>query len=386
MVKKSRRFVYMPRRGENIYKRKDGRWEGRYIKEYDSNNKAKYASVYGRTYAETKQKLLIAKNSNQTIEKQHNNHQFNYYALKWLSDLKSQVKASTYVKYTNTINNHILPFWGEKLISEVTTDLLKDFIALKLQKGNINKKTGLSVKTVKDIVSVIKLIIKYAESLAEKSNCNFELLTFKQPISSDNSISKKTQDKLTAFLMNETDYTKLGILFCLYTGVRIGELCAIRFEDICIDEKIIKITKTMQRLQNFSDDCENKTSVFITTPKSSSSQREIPIPDFLMNIILGFDFSPKSYILTGRSDKYVEPRTLEYRFKSCLKKCGLEDYRFHQLRHRFATQCVELGFDVKCLSEIMGHSNVNITLNRYVHASMDLKRVNMDKLQCAIAY
>lgn len=376
----------MPRRGENIYKRKDGRWEGRYIKEYDSCNQAKYVSVYARTYIEVKQKLLQAKNSLST-EKQHNMYTFNYYAEKWLRDKKSQVKHSTYVKYTNTVNNHLLPFLGNKKITEITTDILKNYIVLKLQNGNLTKKTGLSTKTVKDMISIIKLIIEYAERFNEKANCDFKILTYKSnTISQNNSISEKTQKKLTTFLMEKTDYTKLGILLCLYTGIRIGELCAIQYEDICVDEKTIKITKTMQRLQNFSEDSKKKTSITITPPKSPSSQREIPIPDFLMDIILGFEFSDKSYILTGRSDKYIEPRTLEYRFKSCLKKCGLVDCKFHQLRHRFATQCIELGFDIKSLSEIMGHSNVNITLNRYVHASMDLKRKNMNKLQCIVDY
>jgi len=105
-----------------------------------------------------------------------------------------------------------------------------------------------------------------------------------------------------------------------------------------------------------------------------------------MDIILTFDFKENAYILTGKSDKFVEPRTLEYRFKACLKACGVEDYKFHQLRHRFASQCVELGFDIKSLSEILGHASVNITLNRYVHSSMELKRANMNKLQYSIVY
>lgn len=198
-------------------------------------------------------------------------------------------------------------------------------------------------------------------------------------------MSKEVQNRLVKYLLKDTDYTKLGILLCLYTGIRIGELCALRLEDILIQEKTMRITKTMQRLQTLSN-VDSKTKIVITTPKSISSQREIPLPDFLIKIIVGFNYNTKDYILTGANNRYIEPRTLEYRFKSILKRCGLENYRFHQLRHRFATQCIELGFDVKCLSEILGHSSVNITLNRYVHSTMELKKNNMEKLQHSIAY
>lgn len=375
----------MPRKGENIYKRKDGRWEGRYIKEYDFNNRAKYASVYAHSYLEVKHKLALAKTTKAYFENTSDSDSFEYYAIKWLSDMKPQIKHSTYVKYTNIINNHLLILLGDKKIRTITTEVIKNYVTQKLKDGNITNQKGLSPKSVKDIISVIKLIVKYAEGLGENVPCDFEQLTIKNDITSEQSISRDTQNKLTAFLLNETDYTKLGILLCLYTGIRIGELCAIRFEDIVINERIIRITKTMQRLQTFSDASDAKTEIVITKPKSISSQREIPIPDFLMDIIMTFNYKTNAYILTGSCDKYIEPRTLEYRFKACLKKCGLSDYKFHQLRHRFATQCVELGFDIKSLSEILGHASVNITLNRYVHASMELKRMNMNKLQCGIA-
>lgn len=376
----------MPRKGENIYKRKDGRWEGRYIKEYDFNNKAKYASVYAHSYSEVKHKLTLAKFTCSSSKIAADSESFEMYATKWLLEIKPQIKHSTFVKYTNILNNHIISFYGDKKVKDITTDSIKNFISIKLKEGNVKNKSGLSPKTVKDIISVVKLILQYAGDLGENTSCNFDQLTIRTATSPEHNINKETQNRLTAFLIEQIDYTKLGILLCLYTGIRIGELCAIRYDDILINEKIIRITKTMQRLQTFSSDSDKKTKIVITEPKSESSQREIPIPDFLMDIILTFDYKSDAYILTGKNDKYVEPRTLEYRFKACLKKCGLNDYKFHQLRHRFATQCIELGFDIKSLSEILGHASVNITLNRYVHASMELKRMNMNKLQCSIAY
>ncbi|MBE6911158.1 MAG: site-specific integrase [Ruminococcaceae bacterium] len=375
----------MPRKGENIYKRKDGRWEGRYIKEYDLENKAKYASVYAHSYLEAKSKLIKAKNNCIDLKPKIQGSTLRSYADKWLMNIEPQIKRSTFVKYTNTINNHISPFIGNMRIKDITTDVIKNYVFKKLNNGNITTEKGLSPKTVKDIISVIKLILNYAEEHGETAVCNFKQINIKSSIIPGLDITKTSQEQLTKYLLKEIDYTKLGILLCLYTGIRIGELCAIRYEDISVKERIIRITKTMQRLQTFADS-NKKTEIVITEPKSFSSLREIPIPDFIMDIILTFDFKENAYILTGKSDKFVEPRTLEYRFKACLKACGVEDYKFHQLRHRFASQCVELGFDIKSLSEILGHASVNITLNRYVHSSMELKRANMNKLQYSIVY
>ena len=129
-----------------------------------------------------------------------------------------------------------------------------------------------------------------------------------------------------------------------------------------------------------------KTEVIITSPKSDSACRIIPLPDFIVDIVEQFYNNPQNFILTGTADKYIEPRTMENRFKKYLKECNIKKYTFHQLRHSFATYCMEIGFDIKSLSEILGHSSVNITLNRYVHSSFELKRVNMNKLEVKLAY
>ena len=139
----------------------------------------------------------------------------------------------------------------------------------------------------------------------------------------------------------------------------------------------------MQRLHNLDEDTERKTFIEIDTPKTQSSLRKIPIPAELMKYLKSA-YVEDAYVLSGSKDKFVEPRTMENRFKSILKKCGIEKINFHVLRHSFATKCVELGFDIKSLSEILGHANVNITLNRYVHPSMKLKHANMNKLNSFI--
>ena len=371
----------MPRKGENIYKRKDGRWEGRYIKKYDINNKAIYGYIYAHSYTEVKAKLNDAKSNGveQISSKTTNSKTLEYYSVKWLEESNSHFKQSTYVKYVNILHNHLIPSIGRYMVSTITTDLVKKLVDEKRTTGNIKTGKGLSAKSIKDIVSVLRMILLYAESKGEKVNCNFDMISVKAEITKNECLSENEQMILTQYLIKDIDYIKLGILICLYTGLRIGEICAIQFKDILMKETILTVSKTMQRIQNFSDS-DVKTDVIITTPKSQTSVREIPIPDFLIEILSGFRNTPNAYLLTGRSDKYMEPRTLYNRFKVCIKQCGIKEITFHQLRHRFATYCIEVGFEIKSLSEILGHSSVNITLNRYVHSSMELKRLNMAML------
>ena len=374
----------MPRRGENIYKRKDGRWEGRYIKQYDQNHKAKYGYVYANNYKEVKNKLIEAKQT--PTNKTNSVHTVSFIAKMWLNEIQVQTKHSTYVKYSNITNNHIIPDIGLYRVNDLKTEQIRNLVDNKLKKGKLNGKGGLSPKSVKDIISVMKLILQYAENLGIDSHCNLELIKIKSPNKRITTFRNAEQIQLIRYLLNDIDCTKLGVLICIFTGMRIGEICALKFEDISIQNKVINITKTMQRVQNLSDIAKKKTDIIITSPKSESSQREIPIPDFILNLIQQMDFMPKDYILTGCSNSFVEPRTLQNRFKVYLKECGLKNMTFHQLRHSFATCCVELGFEVKSLSEILGHSSVNITLNRYVHSSLELKRDNINKLQEALIY
>lgn len=373
----------MPRRGENIYKRKDGRWEGRYIKCYDENNKALYGSVYAHSYSEVKQKLSQAKTESQ-YQKSANEQDMKTvecYSLQWLKKIQKQVKPSTFVKYTNVVNNHIIPALGFIKIIELSTEVVREFADKLLSSGNIQNQKGLSAKSVKDIISVLHLVFKYASESGVEANCNFDLINIKSKQARIETISDSEHKNLVRYLLTETDNIKLGILICLYTGLRIGEICAMRFEDISLEDNIIYVSKTMQRLQTLNENSKTKTTIVISAPKSISSCRIIPLPSFIAELIGEMSNNPQAYILTGKTDKYIEPRTMENKFKTCLKKCGLCDYNFHQLRHRFATYCIAVGFEIKSLSEILGHSNVNITLNRYVHSSLEIKRFNMNKLQ-----
>ena len=157
-----------------------------------------------------------------------------------------------------------------------------------------------------------------------------------------------------------------------------------QWKDIHFQEQYLEISKTLHRIKDHTDDSEHNTKIIITPPKTENSIRNIPIPDFLFEILQQYvqshTIDPEAYILTGKKMSFREPRSIEYYFKKTLKKCQIEPLHFHCLRHTFATRCVELGFDMKTLSEILGHSNINTTLNRYVHPSMEQKQQNMDKL------
>ncbi|MFR0985310.1 MAG: site-specific integrase [Frisingicoccus sp.] len=192
-------------------------------------------------------------------------------------------------------------------------------------------------------------------------------------------MSRKEQEKLCQYLYSDLNACNIGILISLFTGLRVGEICALRWEDISISEQTIHICRTMQRIQDKSGK-NGRTKIVVTTPKSPCSIRTIPIPEELMQILISFQTSRTGYFLTGSCQKYMEPRTMQNRFKAALKNCSVSNANYHALRHTFATRCVELGFDVKSLSEILGHANVNITMNRYVHPSMELKKANMQRL------
>ena len=193
-------------------------------------------------------------------------------------------------------------------------------------------------------------------------------------------LSRDEQKRFAVYLLQDTDTCKFGVLLMLLTGLRIGETCALKWSDIDTKEKIISVKTTMQRLQNTDADSAQKTKIIIGSPKSDTSLRKIPITDYISDLCSRFKCKNKNnYVLTG-TERYMEPRTLQYRIKKYTEECGLKGVHAHTFRHTFATRAVEAGFEIKSLSEVLGHANTSITLNRYVHSSMEQKRINMDKL------
>lgn len=372
----------MSKKGENIYKRKDGRWEGRYIKFYNGDGKAKYGYLYGKTYSEVKSKLrdVQADLKYGILPKPQATITYSEILIAWLQSSRINVKESTYMRYKQLIDKHIAPSLGIFQLNRISTQLVERFVDDKLKCGRLDGNGGLSPKTVTDIITIIKSSMEYASYNGFSVTCNLSKLSIKKKEKEMRVLTTQEQKSLTCILLSETDLSKLGVLLSLYTGIRIGELCALRWENLSIDNKTLRVRETMQRIQSSESSEKSKTKIVITEPKSKCSIRDIPLPDFLLEIVKEFQSSPKAFVLTGERNRYIEPRTMQNRFQRYVKESGIQQANYHSLRHTFATRCVEVGFEIKSLSEILGHANVNITLNRYVHSSFDLKSNNMNKL------
>lgn len=358
----------MPRRGESIYKRKDGRWEARYVKEITIDGKKKYGSVYAKTYAEVKLKQQQHILTPQVFEI-HQYGTIKVIITEWLSVVKHNIRHSTYVKYEGVINNHIIPEMGNLSVRLIARSNISAFTDKLINKG-------LAVSTINNILIVFGMGLAYAE---EEYNIKCpKIKTLKNQLKETRVLTKEEEQTLINHIVNFDSIYCFGILLSLYTGIRIGELCALEWSDIRNGK--IYITKTMQRIR----DNNGKSIIMITKPKSEKSNRIIPVPKSIENLIEKYRL-PKGYVIHQSNNKYIEPRLIQKKFKGIVSESGLEEVHFHTLRHTFATRCVELGFDIKTLSEILGHSSVSTTLQRYVHSSFELKQNNMDKLKLNIA-
>lgn len=367
----------MSRRGDNIRKRADGRWEGRYPI-LSENGGTRYRSVYGKSYSEVKEKLI------DVIQRAHSGG--NFYDRKlpeddketwcgvdfctlveeWLHEIEKNRKYSTYIKYKTIYQCHIQGVFSDDSFPEMTNGHIQNQIA------------GLAVSdsTRHSMLAVIKQTLRYAE----------KQYGFPAPSITDNFIRNKAhsveilnrteQAKLMQFLHRDMDISKAGIFLCLSTGLRLGEICSLKWGDIDPECRLLHVNRTVQRIKSMEG--SSKTVLLETAPKTVFSNREIPMPDALLSLLMTFKKSGQEYILC--KNKPMEPRTYQYHFKRYLGQIRIPDYNFHALRHTFATNCIDSGMDIKSLSEILGHSNVQITLDRYVHPSMDTKRKYIDAL------
>lgn len=370
----------MSKKGENIRKRKDGRWEGRYKRGYKDDGKILYGSVYGKSYREVKEKLLDA------IFNEHNNSFDNKGAdislsdlLKmWLSANEMRLKAGTVTKYQTLINTHIIPALGSVKVQELSSTVINSYLNNCLRIGRIDGNGGLSPSYVRGIAHIISAAMRYGanEELCKPLNNQIskpgiikkELAIF----------TREEQTVLERYIKENMSPTCIGIMISLYTGLRIGEVCALMWDDIDLNGEILYVRQTVSRI--ISDDNRCSTILVLDQPKTATSKRAIPIPSLLCKILVRYrDISQSVYVVSD-NDGFVSPRTYEARYHRILIKCNISNLKYHALRHTFATRCVEVGVDVKSLSEILGHSNVSITLNTYVHSSLDMKKVQPEKL------
>ena len=354
------------------YKRKDGRWECSISLGSESGHK-KYRSFYGKTKEEAELKMVMACQSEEHCNEEITEMTVKELALEWFSVSKNRIKESTAANYRMKIEKHIIPAFGGMNVALIKAKAVYEFMEKKLH-------DGLSARYISDIMVVLKSIFRYAAREYRINNVIDGIIMPKKAKPEITIMSKDEQKRLVTYINDNRSTSTLGVALSLYTGMRIGEVCALRWENIDTEKRVLTVRHTIQRIQCFEGD--NKTKVIIAEPKSQSSRREIPIPDCLIPMLKELKGKNSAFILTG-TEKPIEPRTMQYRFKRILENAGVREYNYHVLRHCFASGAIELGFDVKTLSEILGHSSVQITLDRYIHTSMEHKRNCMNLLTIA---
>lgn len=365
----------MPKRGTNIRKRTDGRWEGRY-KVIQSNGSCKYKSVYGKTCGEVKEKMkAIAEQERQPITAGGTeipevnraiaevSDRFASVSMKWLAMVRETRKYSTYIKYQGIYEKHIKDQIGDIAVQDISFALVNERIFK--NSGEVQYSQNLR----HSVVAVINQILKYA---ADNYNCPKIELSNKlsHPGRKKIEIINHTEQALLIrYLYQDMNASKAGILLCIFTGLRLGEICFLKWDDIDLEQMLIHVRRTVQRVAIDGD--RSRTALIITEPKSAFSTREIPISTGIVQILNQIRHEGE-YVVGGKAP--LEPRTYQNRFKRYLNASAVKEYNFHALRHTFATNCVDHDMDVKSLSEILGHANIQITLNKYVHPTMDTKR------------
>lgn len=290
----------------------------------------------------------------------------------WKADKKQYVKKSSFSAYTLLIENHLQPVFGDKFDVEETD--VQAFVFQKLE-------AGLSHKTIKDILIVLKMILKFG---AKHKWMNYTPFDIQFPTEREKHnievLSRSDQKKIMNYIQEHFTFRNLGVYICLSAGVRIGEVCALTWEDIDTDNGVISINRTIQRIYIIEDGLR-KTELILDTPKTKNSIREIPINKDLLRILKPFKkIVNSSFFVLTNDAKPTEPRTYRSYYKNLMKELNMPELKFHGLRHSFATRCIESNCDYKTVSVLLGHSNISTTLNLYVHPNMEQKKKAIEQM------
>lgn len=290
----------------------------------------------------------------------------------WLIYKQNTVKESSYLNYKFKINRYLRPDLGNKTLKEFTKYDMNEYIIKK------KDQKGITENILKDCVMLLKSILRF---LKRKYGVEFDL-DFRYRLNGNSNeivvFNEKERQKLFKYIAKSDKVKTLGIFISLYAGLRIGEVCGLKWEDIDFENKMLNVRRTVQRVYLG----KNESKIIVTTPKSKNSVRKIPLSKVLINKLrpLSNMFSKNDYILTGSLDKCYEPLVYRYTYKVVLKNSNISYRKYHCLRHTFATRCIRVGMDIKSLSEVLGHSNIGITLSTYVHSSYEVKKKYIDKL------
>ncbi len=291
----------------------------------------------------------------------------------WKLDKKQYVKKSTYSAYLLLVENHLLPAFGE--MDEIMESDVQHFVFSKLNEG-------LSRKSIKDILIVLKMVLRFS---VKYRYLDYQEIDIKFPTEREvkelEVLSIRNQKKLLNFLRENFTFKNLGVFITLNTGMRIGEMCGLMWDDIDTDSGIIKVRRTVQRIYIIEENGKRHTEISIDTPKTKNSIRDIPMTTELLKILKPLKkVVNDNYFLLTNEAKPTEPRTYRNYYKRILKKLEIPYLKFHGLRHSFATRCVESKCDYKTVSVILGHSNISTTLNLYVHPNLEQKKKCIDQM------
>lgn len=290
----------------------------------------------------------------------------------WKEDKRQYVKQSTMAVYLLSLENHLLPIFGGKM--EVTEEEVQAFALDKLNHG-------LSQKSIKDMLIVLKMVVRFGEKQGWLNHVEWKVkFPANQPKATLPILTKEHQKKLMDYLKDNFTFPNLGILVCLSTGLRIGEVCALKWSDINMDTGLLHVNRTIERIYIVDSD-KPHTEIVINTPKTKNSLREIPLSKELVRIFKSLmKVVNKDYYVLTNNTKPTEPRTYRNYFNKLLKQLDIPRLKFHGLRHSFATRCIESHCDYKTVSVLLGHADISTTLNLYVHPNEEQKRSCIDKM------
>ena len=367
----------MARHGENIRQRKDGRWEGRYIKGRRSDGKAVWGSVYAHTYAEVKDALMLRKAECSYYALSCENPTFAELSWLWLGSIFYGVKASTAAHYRYTLQRYLLPVFGSVKVKALNEGKLEQGL-LQVFAPTDGSHKPLGASQARECLVLVRRICKYAAHLRLIRPIEIEVKLPQSVKKQPAPLSVVEQVAVERFVQREPTARKVGLLLAMRLGLRIGEVCGLQWGDFDLDVGVLYIRRTVQRIS-----CGNgHTAVSIQTPKTRTSARELPIPRGLLPLLhqLRGAAGDSVWFLSGNAEKPVEPRCYRKSIHAYLRQAAVRSVHPHMLRHTFATTCLQAGCDIKTLSDMLGHANPTITLQRYVHTDMDQKRSVLERI------
>ncbi|MGL9727262.1 tyrosine-type recombinase/integrase [Enterococcus sp. DIV0756] len=361
------------RKGENIYLRKDGRWEGRFPKGRKSDGRIKYGYIYGKSYSEVKQKLYPLRIHYQSLQQIQGTsaESFEEWSYEWLGEVQDDVKPSTFSSYCYKLKKYIFPVIKTIPLNE-----------LSLETGRIllkNLQTKLSKSTIQVIFRILNKCLNHAKKAQKITKNPFsELKIPKAKQRKIRALTVSEQKKVMNIALKEKKGYGIPSILALHSGMRIGEIAALQWSDIDFDTNLIYVKHTYQRISSAWS--LKRTQLLLADSKTEASVRIIPISKILKKLLLKQRKRSKGSFVFSTNGQPCEPRLLTYHFHRIRKKAEINEIHFHQLRHTFATRCLEANKDISSVSSLLGHASTQMTLDTYVDAMLDKRYQVIDEM------